>query len=296
MAVTYVRGDRKLVTFPVTAGTTFAKGELLAVASNAVKSFTTLSDVGTKAQNQAAARDAFAGVANVAVTSGSPASIQVATAGTFTFDCASATFNVGDMVTPIGTGAADAVGVSATSVEVTTNQSLAIGRVVKKYASATTRVQVEIFGVYMGRPADDVVAVDTISESTSAAGVTIDGVLLKDAGVTATGTTVLGGTNAASIKGIYYSGTFAVAVPTIANDAAENADSVTVDLSSLTFAPAVGDAVIAVPLEALPTDCLLCGSYVTATDTVTVTFASKEGGGGVTGANKNFGFVIIDLT
>lgn len=153
MAVTYVRGDRKLITYPVTAATTFAKGEMLAVASNAVKSFTTLSDVGTKAQNQAAAHDVFVGVANVAVTSGTPTSIQVATAGTFTFDCASATFNVGDMVTPIGTGAADAVGVSATSVEVTTNPALAIGRVVKKYASATTRVQVEIAAVHMSRPA-----------------------------------------------------------------------------------------------------------------------------------------------
>ncbi len=69
-----------------------------------------------------------------------------------------------------------------------------------------------------------------------------------------------------------------------------------VDISSLTFAAAVGDAVIANPLEALPTDCLLLGAYVSGTDTITVTFGSKEAGGGVTGANKNFSFLIFDLT
>ncbi len=100
----------------------------------------------------------------------------------------------------------------------------------------------------------------------------------------------------ATFKGTYVSGTVVVAVPTIANDAAENGDSVAVDVSAMTFACAVGDAVIAIPLEALPTDCLLCGAYVTNTDTVTVTFMSKEGGGGVTGANKNFAFLFYDLT
>lgn len=96
------------------------------------------------------------------------------------------------------------------------------------------------------------------------------------------------------IKGWYVSGTVAVAVPTIAD---AEADVVAVDLASaLTFAPAVGDVVIAIPLEALPTDCLLNGAYVSATDTVSVSFGTKEGGSGVTGANKNFKFVFIDLT
>lgn len=175
MAVTYKRGDRKLVTYPVTAATTFAKGELLCLVSNAVKSFTTLGDSGTKAQNQAAAAAIFAGVANVAVTSGSPTSIQVATAGTFEFDCASATFNVGDMVAPIGTGASSAVGVSATSVEATSDPSGAIGRVVKKYGSATTRVLVEIFTKTSSAPsAAGYVSGGTVTQATSkSTGVTL---------------------------------------------------------------------------------------------------------------------------
>lgn len=105
-------------------------------------------------------------------------------------------------------------------------------------------------------------------------------------------------TDRVTVKGIYHSpAAVVVAVPTIANDAAENVDSVAVDVSgSFSMQPAVGDAVIAIPLEALPTDCLLLGASVTATDQITVVFGSKEGGGGVTGANKNFDFLILDLT
>jgi len=114
-------------------------------------------------------------------------------------------------------------------------------------------------------------------------------------------TTMATGSNATdrvTINGIYMTpANVAVAVPSIANDAAENAGSVAVSVASaFSMQPAVGDAVIAIPQEALPTDCLLCGAYVTATDEITVTFASKEGGGGVTGANKNFKFLVIDLT
>lgn len=105
-------------------------------------------------------------------------------------------------------------------------------------------------------------------------------------------------TDRAAIKGFYMTpANVAVAVPSIANDAAENVDEVAVDVSAaFSMAPAVGDAVIAIPQEALPTDCVLCGAWVSATDTITVSFASKEGGGGVSGANKNFKFLVFDLT
>ncbi len=120
------------------------------------------------------------------------------------------------------------------------------------------------------------------------------------AGLIVSGTLTAGSdtTDRKAIKGIYYSpANVAVAVPTIANDAAENVDSVAVDVSSaFSMAPAVGDAVIAIPMEALPTDCLLLGAYVTNTDEITVTFGSKEAGGGVTGASKNFRFLVIDVT
>lgn len=85
-----------------------------------------------------------------------------------------------------------------------------------------------------------------------------------------------------------------VAVPTIAD---AEIDEVAVDVAAAsTFVPKVGDAVIAIPLAALPTSAILCGAYVSAADTVTVSFAAKEGGSGVTGANVSFKFMYIDLT
>lgn len=85
-----------------------------------------------------------------------------------------------------------------------------------------------------------------------------------------------------------------VAVPTIAD---AEIDEVAVDVSGgSAFQPAVGDAVIAIPMEALPTSCILAGAYVSATDQVTVSFAAKEGGAGVTGANKSFRFLYYDCT
>jgi hypothetical protein len=118
--------------------------------------------------------------------------------------------------------------------------------------------------------------------------------------LTVTGTLTQGSntTDRVAVKGIYMNpAVVAVAVPTIANDAAENVDRVAVDVSAaFSIQPAVGDAVIAIPMEALPTDCVMLGAYVSTTDTIVVTFGSIEGGGGVTGANKNFNFLVFDLT
>jgi hypothetical protein len=112
----------------------------------------------------------------------------------------------------------------------------------------------------------------------------------------------IGGTNAAStkigtgselaaIKAINVSGTIAVAVPSITDPDIAKVD---VDLSGMTFAPAVGDMVVAIPLETLPTNARLQGAWISATDTCQVTFGSE--GGSVTGANKNFKFLLVDLT
>lgn len=100
-----------------------------------------------------------------------------------------------------------------------------------------------------------------------------------------------GGAESAAIKAIVYSGTIAVTVPSITDPDIAKVD---VSTSSLTFAAAVGDVVIAIPLEALPTNCRLQGAWVNATDQVQITFGSE--GGSVTGAAKNFGFLFIDLT
>ncbi len=88
------------------------------------------------------------------------------------------------------------------------------------------------------------------------------------------------------------SDTVVVAVPSITDPDCAKVD---VDVSGgSTFAPKVGDAVIAIPMEALPTNCRLSGAWINATDQVQITFSSE--GGNVTGANKNFRFLYLDGT
>lgn len=91
---------------------------------------------------------------------------------------------------------------------------------------------------------------------------------------------------------MWLSDTIAVAVPSITDPDIAKVD---VDVSAGSeFQPKIGDAVIAIPLEALPTACRLQGAWVTTTDSVQVVFGSE--GGNVTGANKNFRFLYIDCT
>jgi len=112
---------------------------------------------------------------------------------------------------------------------------------------------------------------------------------LEHTGVTRLGAT----TDRATIKGIYLSSTISVTVPTIAD---AESDNVAVDVSAaFTVQPAVGDAVLAIP-SATVTDLLINGAYVTATDQITVSFGTKEGGGGVTTTGVDFKFLLIDLT
>lgn len=104
--------------------------------------------------------------------------------------------------------------------------------------------------------------------------------------------TVIGTSEGVTIKGIYLSATVAVTIPSITDPDIAKVD---VDVSAaFTMQPAVGDAVIAIPSEALMTAARLQGAWVNATDQVQVLFGSE--GGNVTGAAKNFKFLVIDLT
>lgn len=87
--------------------------------------------------------------------------------------------------------------------------------------------------------------------------------------------------------------TVSVSVPSITDPDIAKVD-VDISSSNLGFAAAVGDPVIAVPLAALPTNARLQGAWVTAANSVQVTFGSE--GGSVTGAAHNFRFFVIDAT
>ena len=95
----------------------------------------------------------------------------------------------------------------------------------------------------------------------------------------------------ATSPAVYVSATIAVTVPSITDPDCAKVD---VDISAMDFQAKVGDAIIAIPLEALPTNCRLGGAWVNATDQVQITFSSE--GGNVTGAAKNFKFLVIDCT
>lgn len=100
-------------------------------------------------------------------------------------------------------------------------------------------------------------------------------------------------TDRVTIQGIYYPpANVSVSVPSITDP---DIARVQVDVSgSFAVQPAVGDAVIAIPMEALPTNCRLQGAFVSATDQIEIVFGSE--GGNVTGAAKNFRFLLLDLT
>lgn len=96
----------------------------------------------------------------------------------------------------------------------------------------------------------------------------------------------------ATAPACYLSDTVSVTVPSITDPDIAKVD---VDVSGgSTFQPAIGDAVIAIPLAALPTNARLQNAWVTTTDTVQVVFGSE--GGDVVGAARNFKFLYIDCT
>jgi hypothetical protein len=101
---------------------------------------------------------------------------------------------------------------------------------------------------------------------------------------------VTSSTEGATIKGIYTT-TLSVTVPSITDPDIAKVD---VDTSAMTFQAVVGDLVIVVPTEALPTNTRLQGYWVNATDQVQITYGSE--GGNVTGAAKTHKFVFFDLT
>lgn len=179
----YPNDTRRLITL-ITDGvanqSVINTGDFLLLSGGYPMSAVDLADQGTKLQNQQAARDAFLGIAqNKVAASGASKKITIARRGPFNVACASATYAVNDLVGLQGTGTAGAVGVSATTVEKVTDASAAIGRVIKG-GTTVTRITIEIFGINADAPGDNSFSTDVISELTSTAGVTIDGVLLKD--------------------------------------------------------------------------------------------------------------------
>ena len=110
--------------------------------THALKPASSFSDAGTAAATQQAFVALFAGVSNSRQrsTDATARNARCIVDSIYSFPCASATFAVGDYVTPTYTGGV----LSDQSLTKTTNPALAIGRVVHEYQSATTTVKVRI--------------------------------------------------------------------------------------------------------------------------------------------------------
>jgi hypothetical protein len=121
------------------------KGDLLFHDTDDVKPASSQADAGTAALNKSTFAPLFAGVATetrtVLETAADPY-FPVATDIIAEYDCVSATFEIGDKVSVTEVSTGDAV--ENQKLEKTTVESVAIGVVVKRYSSATTRVLVRL--------------------------------------------------------------------------------------------------------------------------------------------------------
>ena len=140
-------GETNPVMCPVDSATVIEIGDFVYLDTDDAKPASSQADQGTEALNQEAFHDNFLGVAMQQSPSGDTADIRVATSGVFEFVCPSGTFELGALV-----GVDEASG--GTSLEdqqvaSVATANLAVGRVAKRVASASTSVLVDIVSTVM---------------------------------------------------------------------------------------------------------------------------------------------------
>lgn len=134
-------GETNPVLMPLDSETVIEIGDLLYLASGEVLPVAALESAGSLAATQEAFHDAFVGVAMQSSPLGSATPIRVATTGVFEFDCASATFDVGDLIGGNDSGAGS---LDNQIVDEVATPNLAIGRCVKRVSPAGTKVLVDV--------------------------------------------------------------------------------------------------------------------------------------------------------
>ena len=134
-------GETNPVMMPVDSDVVVEIGDLLYLATDDVRPAAALASQGTLAATQEAFHDNFVGVAMQCSPSGSSAPIRVATTGVFEFECASATFDVGDLIGGNDAGVGE---LDAQIVDEVATPNLAVGRCVKRVSPAGTKVLVDV--------------------------------------------------------------------------------------------------------------------------------------------------------
>jgi len=171
MGTNFRRADAKNTrTLPVDSANVINVGDLVYQEVDDVRAAASYTYGTTLAETQANFARQFIGVALTASASGDTDPITIGTRGVYEFVCASATFNVGDLVGVDDNATPDAL-LSQQVIGMGQEAISAIGRVTELYSSATTSVQIEILpGVSMGMV--QFWTVGTVTLSAAAAAVT----------------------------------------------------------------------------------------------------------------------------
>ena len=122
-------------------------GDLVYLETDDLRGADDLTYLSSLALTQEAFHDKFAGVAMARSRNGDTDEIRVAAGAVYEFDCASATFEVGDLVGPDDNAGGTALTPQQVIAVATVN--LAIGRVAERVASAATKVRVRIKSTIM---------------------------------------------------------------------------------------------------------------------------------------------------
>ncbi|MEO1497505.1 MAG: capsid cement protein [Planctomycetota bacterium] len=138
-------GDTNPVMHPVETGDVVEVGDLVYLTSGKVRPASQAADTGSATSNQEVFHDAFVGVAMQASPAGRAGSVRVATTGVFEFDCAAATFELGQLIGLNETSSGDAL--EDQEVVAVATENLAIGRCAQRVEPAATRVLVDVVSV-----------------------------------------------------------------------------------------------------------------------------------------------------
>ena len=156
---------------PVLSATVIEVGDLMYwdSANNVAKPVSAFTYGSSLGETQKSIAPKFLGASNSRSRNGDTDLIEIQASGIKEYVCASATFAIGDLV-----GVDDNVGGTALTdqqVIAVTNPDKAIGRVAKRYGSATTNVEIELFPNILEHPkSDEIVWEHIITSGEDAAG------------------------------------------------------------------------------------------------------------------------------
>jgi hypothetical protein len=140
-------GETNPVLVPVDSGTVIEIGDLVYLDTDDAKPASAQADQSSEAANQELFHDKCLGVAMQRSRTGDTEPIRIATTGVFEFVCASASFEVGDLMG--GDEASNGTQLEDQQVAKVATANLAVGRCAHRVSPASTRVLVDIVSTVM---------------------------------------------------------------------------------------------------------------------------------------------------